>query len=144
MLINELFFRFSPDTLLADQEQIIHIRLSLTPPEHEFTGVVHATKCTVIQDDQAQLQATSSDYVKTIRSNLDDVSLDQSMTSTMRPKQRPHPSSEDDYVRISCPQRTDHEDVESEDEDGHDSDHSSQASDDYRFVALTSSLSLES
>ncbi|CAF2073273.1 unnamed protein product [Rotaria magnacalcarata] len=70
-----------------NEEQIIRIRLSLTPPDDNFTGVVHAKKCTVVKEQQC-----SSDYGNVnhcpkqgnkIRSNIDDVSLNKSMTSSL-------------------------------------------------------------
>ncbi|CAF1451694.1 unnamed protein product [Adineta steineri] len=71
-----------------NDEQIIRIRLSLTPPDQHFSGMVHATKYTVVKEKECL-----SDYGNTkhyvehnnkIRSNVDNVSLNKSMTSSMQ------------------------------------------------------------
>jgi hypothetical protein len=71
-----------------DDEQIIQIRFSLTPSNHDFTGVVHATKCTIVKEKECL-----SDYDNVnhdceqdnmIRSNADNVSLNKLMTLSMQ------------------------------------------------------------
>ena len=60
---------------IKNDDEIIQIRLSLTPTDHEFTGVVHATKCTIIQDKECLSDYDNVNQHNQIRSNVDNVSL---------------------------------------------------------------------
>ncbi|CAF1672758.1 unnamed protein product [Adineta ricciae] len=75
-----------------DDDQIIRIRLSLTPPEPDFSGVVHATKYTVVKGKDCLSDYDNVNHPpepnKTIRSNVDDVSLNKPMTSSIQHDQQ--------------------------------------------------------
>jgi hypothetical protein len=76
------------ENIKNNDEQIIRIRLSLTPPDHDFTGVVHATKYTVLREKECLSDYDNVNHYceqdNKIRSNVDNVSLNKSMTSSMQ------------------------------------------------------------
>jgi hypothetical protein len=81
------------ENIKTNDEHIIRIRLSLTPPDHDFTGVVHATKYTVVKEKEDDVQQCLSDYDNVnhytqqdnkIRSSADNIPLNKSMTSSMQ------------------------------------------------------------
>ena len=91
------------ENLTDNTARLIRIRLSLTPADDDdFSGVVHATKYTVIKDEEDeegdQPQQCLSDYDNVhrhysgeekeedyaIRSNVDNGSLNKSMTSSIQ------------------------------------------------------------
>ena len=70
-----------------NDEEIIRIRLSLTPPDHDFTGIVHATKYTIVKEKECLSDYDNANHYSQqdikIRSNVDNVSLNKSMTLSM-------------------------------------------------------------
>ncbi|UJR23180.1 hypothetical protein I4U23_026199 [Adineta vaga] len=72
--------------VINNDDQIIRIRLSLTPPEPDFSGVVHATKYTIVKEKDC-LSDYDNQHVEQdnkIRSNVDNVSLNKLMTSSIQ------------------------------------------------------------
>lgn len=63
-------------------------RLSVTPPNHDFTGVAHATKYTVVKENEFLSDYNDVNHCakqdNKIRSNIDNVSLNKSMTSSLQ------------------------------------------------------------
>lgn len=144
-----------------NDEQIIQRGLSLTPADHDFTGVVHATKCTIVQEKECL-----SDYDNVnhhgeqdnmIRSKADNLSLAKSTTTSMQEDHCRRISTDEQLNQqekrtnvhldsISTNQQavvhslemkmaTEHEN-DNDDDDGHYSD-GSNCSDDFRFVFLS-------
>lgn len=76
------------ENIKNNDEQIIRMRLSSTPPNHEFTGVVHATKYTVVNDTECLSDHGNANHCSKqdnkIRSNRDYISLNKSMTSSLQ------------------------------------------------------------
>ncbi|CAF4373402.1 unnamed protein product [Rotaria sp. Silwood2] len=76
------------ENIKNNDEQLIRIRLNLTPSDHDFTGVVHATKCTVVKEQECLSDYDNVNHCSkqnnTIRSNIDNVSLNKSMTSSLQ------------------------------------------------------------
>jgi hypothetical protein len=76
------------EKIKINDEDTIHIRLSLTPSDHDFTGVVHATKYTIVKEKECLSDYDDVNHYceqdNKIRSNVDNVSLNKSMTSSMQ------------------------------------------------------------
>ncbi|CAF3473427.1 unnamed protein product [Rotaria sp. Silwood1] len=76
------------ENIKDNDEQLIRIRLNLTPPDRDFTGVFHAKKCTVVKEQECLSDYDDVNHCSKqnnkIRSNIDNVSLNKSMTSSLR------------------------------------------------------------
>jgi len=149
------------ENLKNNNEQIIRIRLSLTPPDHDFTGVVHATKYTIVKEKECLSDYDNvihySDQHNKIRSNVDNVSLNKLMTSSIQHRristdeqlnqqEKRTNDNINDYNKVnqqaivhsrkmnnSIEMMTQQENDDDDDDDGHYSDESS-CSDDLRLV----------
>ncbi len=83
-----IFYFIRNENIKNNDEQIIRIRLNLTPPDHDFTGVVHATKCKIVKEKECLSDYDNVNYYceqdNTIRSKADNVSINKSMTSSIQ------------------------------------------------------------
>jgi hypothetical protein len=90
-----------------DDEQIIQIRLSLTPSDHDFTGVVHATKCMIVKEKECLSDYDNVNQDNMIRSKADNVSLTLSHCRKRIPivdeqlNQQEKQTNHDDYININ-------------------------------------------
>ncbi|CAF3434385.1 unnamed protein product [Rotaria sp. Silwood1] len=80
------------ENIKDNDEQLIRIRLNLTPPDRDFTGVFHAKKCTVVKEQECLSDYDDVNHCSKqnnkIRSNIDNVSLNKSMTSSLQHEHR--------------------------------------------------------
>jgi hypothetical protein len=83
-----IFYFIRNENIKNNDEQIIRIRLNLTPPDHDFTGVVHATKCKIVKEKECLSDYDNVNHYceqdNTIRSKADNVSINKSMTSSIQ------------------------------------------------------------
>jgi len=83
-----IFIFIRNENIKNNDDQIIRIRLNLTPPDHDFTGVVHATKCTIVEDKECLSDYDNVNHYfeqdNKIRSKVDNVSINKTMTSSMQ------------------------------------------------------------
>jgi hypothetical protein len=139
-----------------DNEQIIQIRLNLTPPDHDFTGVVHATKCMIVKEKECLSDYDNVNQDNMIRSNADNVSLTLSHCRKRislvdeQLNQQDKQTIHDDYISVNqqaivhsikmkndIKMITQHENELYDNDDGHYSDESD-CSDDLRYYLYTS------
>ncbi len=112
------FFFIRNENIKNNDDQIIRIRLNLTPPDHDFTGVVHATKCTIVEDKECLSDYDNVNHYfeqdNKIRSKVDNVSINKTMTSSMQQdhcrristdeqlnQQEKRTNHNDDYIEVN-------------------------------------------
>ena len=142
------------ENLADDTVRLIGIRLKLTPvDDDDFSGVVHATKYTVIKDEEEEDEGDQprqclSDYDSVhrhysgegedyaIRSNVDNGSLNKSMTSSIQHNHCPTLATDeqlnqheqrtndddDDYIKINSQTTVLHSTMTNDDRDMNDDD----------------------
>jgi hypothetical protein len=130
------------------------MRLNLTPSNRDFTGVVHAKKCTIVKEKECLSDYDNVNHYgeqdNKIRSKVDNVSINKSMTSSLQQdhcrristdeqqlnqqeKRTNHDNNDDDYIKVNQQAIVHSINMKENDDDGHYSDESN-CSDDLRLV----------